>query len=259
MIWLVVIAVGLAFGSFANVLISRLKIRKNGSNQIDLVTGSYCDNCGESLAWYEIIPVISYIFLKGKCRNCGKPIPISLPLVELTCGLLSLILYFFFGLTVESGLLFLIGILLIAIFVYDLKNQLIPDYYIYSGLVLAVIYNIYLALSGSLVLIDLVYALTVGSGLLYLINVISHGEGMGMGDVKLMLVIGLVLGWPLTGLQVYLSFILGGIIGLVLIMIGNKNFKSQVPFGPILITGYFISLLYGNEILNYFFNHLIYL
>jgi leader peptidase (prepilin peptidase)/N-methyltransferase len=256
---LLLVVIGLAFGSFANVLIGRFNVKKDGKNEIDLNLPSNCDSCNERIAWYDLIPVVSYIILRGRCRKCESEIPKYTPWVELAGGLLALGTYISFGISLGSILLFFVGILMIVIFVYDWKNHLIPDYYIYAGVALGVLYNINLAISGNLVLIDLVYALLVGSGFLYLLNIISAGKWMGMGDVKLMLVVGLILGWPLTGVQIYLSFILGGIIGLILIIVGNKDLKSQVSFGPILIAGYFVSLFYGNEILNYVFNHFIYL
>jgi prepilin signal peptidase PulO-like enzyme (type II secretory pathway) len=250
MTYFLVILVGLVFGSFVNVLISRLKIEKNGSNQIDLKGGSYCDSCKRGLAWYEMIPVISYIFLKGKCVSCKERIPFSVPLVELAFGLLAVALYYSFGVSVEAIFLFLIGILMVAVFVYDLNHQLIPNLYIWIMVGLAIIYNLYLLIAGLVEIVDLFWGVVAGSGFFYLLYLLSKGRWIGLGDAKLMLVIGLVLAWPLVLVQLYISFIIGGVIGSLLMFFAGKKMKSKIAFGPFLVIAFFATVFYGDYLLN---------
>lgn len=253
---ILIFTVGLVFGSFINVLVGRLKISDDGSNKIDLKTPSHCDECQKKLTWYDLIPLVSFFFLAGKCRRCEAKIPLFVPLVELVSGAVALGLYYVFGLSFASLLLFFISLIMIATFVYDLKHQLIPDLYIWIMLILALTYNLYLYLTGDFLFNSVLIAVLVGSGFFWLINLVSKGNWMGLGDVKLMLVIGLVLGWPLILVQLYASFIIGGIIGLILILASKKGMKNKIAFGPFLVVGFFISLFWGEAIVLLVSNYL---
>jgi len=250
--------IGASFGSFVNVLVDRLKIDQNEKNILNLSQSSHCMSCQKRIAWYDLIPVISYFWLTGRCRSCGKVIPARILIVEIVTGLLGLAVVNYFGVDFGSLVLFLVAMVMVAMFVYDLKYQLIPNYFIYAGLVLAVVYNLHLLNLVRLEIDSLIFALLVGSGFFYILHLISSGKWMGFGDVKLMLVIGLILGWPLIMVQLYISFIVGGIVGLGLLIFGKQRLKSKLAFGPFLIAGYFISLFWGEQLINIAQNYLFY-
>ncbi len=249
---------GASFGSFVNVLVDRLVIKKDETNQINLKRPSSCQSCGKRIPWYDLVPIVSYIFLRRRCRDCKEKIPVRILIVEIFGGLVGLAVVSYFGIDLGSIVLFLVGMTMVAIFVYDLKYQLIPNLFVYAGLILSVIYNLYLLNLGRLEIGSLIIALLVGSGFFYLLHLISSGKWMGYGDVKLMLVIGLILGWPLILVQLYASFIFGGLVGLGLIVFGKQGLKSKLAFGPFLVIGYFLALFWGEELINIFQNYFLY-
>lgn len=236
---------GLSVGSFLNVVIYRSKIKKSIFRP-----QSFCPQCKHKLSWYDLIPVLSFILLRGKCRYCQKKISLQYPLVEIACGVLF-VLFYLKSLTFNWALafnLFFVSILII-IFVYDLKYYLILDKIILIGATLAVVASIFLgkpkfpvSLLGSL----------IAGGFFALIVLVSQGKWMGGGDVKLGFLIGLILGWPKVLLALGLAFMLGSIVGLILIAFKKKTLKSPVPFGTFLSTAALITILEGERILDWY-------
>ena len=212
---------GLAVGSFLNVIICRLETKES------IITGrSHCPKCGAVLKWLDLIPLISFLLQKGKCRYCKGKISLQYPIVELTTGLLFLLIF--------NWLNIVIACFLIIIFVYDLKHYIIPDKIIFPAILLALIFNWSNILSAVL-----------ASGFFLSLVLISKGKWMGLGDVKLAALMGLILGWPNICLALFLSFLSGAIIGLVLIALGKKTIKSQIPFGPFLSGATILIMLYS--------------
>lgn len=251
---------GAAIGSFLNVVIYR------SLNNESWVTGrSRCDSCRKKIHWYDNIPLLSYLILRAKCRFCKKPISLSHPVVEVLVGSLFVWWYlfgaFFFNLTqqpfeiLQPAFWLSVGVILIAIFVTDYLYLIIPDAFVAILFTLTVIYRISLVSFGIMQLGDLFMAI-IGMCLSVLfigsLWFITKGKGMGFGDVKLMIPLSLLMGWPSTLVGVFLSFTLGGIFGIFLLILKKRKIKQVIAFGPFLIMGTFISLIWGDQILNWY-------
>lgn len=254
---------GLAVGSFLNCVIYRLS-----AGDSFLKGRSFCPHCRHKLSWLDLIPVFSFFALRGKCRYCRKGISWQYPLVELATGLLFLLIsYQNFQIYnsmslwfLSSCFLFVISSFLIVIFTYDLKYYLIPDKVIYPAIVVAFIYHsIFHWFYGSMGLWLYGLGVTFGIMLFFLfIFLISKGNWLGFGDVKLVIFLGLILGWPSALIGLFLSFFIGALIGVVLIILGKKGMKSEVPFAPFLVMGTLIALFWGEQALNWYLGFLIY-
>lgn len=243
---------GLLVGSFLNCVIYRLEEGKSF-----LKGRSFCPKCKHTLIWRDLVPVFSFAALLGKCRYCKTKISWQYPLVELATALLFLTSYNLVGGDGSlSGIgatiyLLIISSFLIVIFVFDLRNLIIPDAVIFPAIILAFLYDIlFLRLNIS----NFLYS-AFGAVLFFLaIFLISRGKWLGFGDVKLALFMGLVLGFPNILVAMFLAFFIGAIIGLGLIARKKKTLKSELPFGPFLITGTFLALFWGKELISWYFN-----
>jgi prepilin signal peptidase PulO-like enzyme (type II secretory pathway) len=238
----IVFLIGLCCGSFVNMLVYRTEIKyelKKSKFKGTDRDRSYCDFCGKQLHWYENIPVFSWLVLGGKSRCCRKKLPIQYPLVELSTG----ILFLFF---INNYLAMIIGTLLVFEFVFDLKWMILPDFSTYILIGIAFI----LALVGGHACPPLLSGLGAFLFLL-LIHLVTRGRGMGFGDVKLALFMGLFLGWPKIIVAFYFAFISGAIIGIGLIVSKKLKRSSQVPFGPFLIVGTVVAYLIGDSLMYY--------
>ncbi len=255
---------GAAVGSFLNVVISRSLTKESW-----IWGRSHCDDCQKQISWYDNIPVLSYLILKAKCRHCRKPIALTHPVVEFLVGSLFVWWYisisFIFTLTqhpfvILQPLFWLtVGMVLIAIFVYDMLYSQILVLPVAFLMILTVIYRLALVSFGIMQLQDLAIA---GLGMILSMSfiwgirktawLIYKKEAMGDGDVILMAPLSLLMGWPNVLVGLYLSFVLGGIAGMVLILGKKKELKSTIPFGPFLILGTFISLVWGDNLINWY-------
>jgi len=260
LIYFFIFLFGLVVGSFLNCLIYRLALPSFSFKNLGGLRGrSYCPYCKHTLAWQDLIPIFSFLILRGKCRYCQNPISWQYPLVELATGILFVLVinYTFLGF-LFSIFYFLISFFLIIIFVYDLKYYIIPDKIIYPAIIIAFFYNIYQLTIGNQQLTISNFLSALGAALFFLaIVLISGGKWMGLGDFKLAFFMGLFLGWPKILVALFLAFLIGAIIGLGLVLSGKKRLQSEVPFGPFLITGTFISLFWGQNIINWYLNFLI--
>ncbi len=256
--YIIIFLTGLIVGSFLNCVIYRLEKKES------FLSGrSYCPYCKHILCWQDLIPVFSFLLLKGKCRYCHQKISIQYPLVELATGILFVLIFSHWSLVIGNGAHFLmcstlvwdlfyllvIACFLIIIFVYDLKHYIIPDKIIYPAIIIAFLYQLF----GHW---DFIFAAFGAAAFFLAIVLISREKWMGIGDVKLAFLMGLILGWPNVLVALFLAFFLGAIIGTGLIISKRKTLKSQVPFGPFLITGTFMALFYGQYIINWYL-HLI--
>ena len=247
--YFVIFIFGTIIGSFLNCVIYRLH-----SGQSFFSGRSFCPHCKQRLSWLDLIPILSFLVLKGKCRYCQKLISFQYPLVELATGLLFLLIFnfqfsnlFFF---------FLISCFLIIIFVYDLKHYLIPDKIIYPAIAITLFYQIIFNFQTSVFLISILSAVGA-SGFFLAIVLVSRGRWMGVGDIKLAFLMGLFLSFPNILVALFLAFLIGAIIGIGLISARRKTLKSEVPFGPFLVTGTFIAMFWGERIVGWYLSLLI--
>lgn len=239
----VVFLFGLIVGSFLNCIIYRLETGKSF-----LRGRSFCPHCKHKLGLLDLFPVFSFIALGGQCRWCKKRISFQYPLVELATGL-AFFLIFIFALQPQI-LYFLITPFLIVIFVYDLKHYLIPDKIIYPGIVIALAFTIF-NLSSAL---NYLLAGLGAAVFFFSVVLLSRGKWMGVGDIKLALLMGLILGFPSILVALFLAFFTGAIIGIGLIACRRKSLKSEVPFGPFLVGGTFLAMFFGEAIIDWYFN-----
>lgn len=250
----IIFIIGACIGSFLNVVILRLKEEKS------FVKGrSYCPNCKHQLAWYDNVPLISYIFLVGKCRYCHKKISAQYPLVEMTAGGLFVLVYikwrtgildFRFQILDFFVLLsyFIFTAILIIIFVYDLKWYLILDKVALPAIAVAFILNTILGYKFT----DLLLGGVIVGGFFFLQFIISRGKWIGGGDVRLGFLIGVMLGWQKAIVALFIAYVAGAIIGIFLMIVKNKKMNSKIPFGTFLSAATYISMLWGGEILAWY-------
>jgi len=246
---LIVFIFGTIVGSFLNCVIYRLE-----QGQSFLKGRSYCPHCKHTLSWQDLVPLLSFLFLKGKCRYCKKPISWRYPLVEIFTGIVFLSIFLF---NIQYSIFYiLISCFLIIIFVYDLKHYIIPDSVIYPAIIVSGMwYFVYGILLNRSTLYDIRYTIYVALGaatFFLLIVLVSRGKWMGVGDIKLAFLMGLILGWPNILVALFSAFFIGAIIGTGLIMAGRKKLSSEVPFGPFLVMGTFLAMLWGGEIVDWY-------
>lgn len=239
---------GLFIGSFLNCVAYRL------NKEESFVRGrSYCPHCKKTICWYDLLPVISYAFLRGRCRNCKKLISIQYPLAELATGLAFALVAMNYSNIYELIYLLVVSCFLILIFIYDLKHYLIPDKFLIPAIGVVVVYSL---IFGRGLLTPLLAGL-LPAGFFLLLFVVSMGKWIGLGDVKLAVFMGLVLSWPNILVALFLACFAGGIIGLILIVFQRKELKSEIPFGPFLTMGTFVALLWGDILIKWYLKTLI--
>ena len=238
---------GVVIGSFLNVCIDRLPA---GSSIIN--PPSQCSHCKRRLSILELIPILSYILLRGRCRSCGEKIPLRVLVVELGTGVIFLLIWLRFGQSWETLLYSLYSVLLMVIGFIDLEHQRILNILIYPAigvglLMVPVLHSStpWMVLAGGL----------LGFGALFLIAVLAPGA-MGMGDVKLTIFLGIVLGFPVIVIALFLAFITGGLVAGVLLALKKIKRKDPIAFGPYLALAGFITLLYGNQLLEWWLRRL---
>ena len=233
----IVLALGLVIGSFLNVVVYRLP------RGLGFVRGrSFCPKCKHKINWFDNVPVISFLILKGHCRFCGKRISWQYPLVELLTGVLFYLSY----LSHLSFLscLFICG--LIVIFFVDLEHQIIPDEIVIPLSILFLVY--FLMTNPQLLITNYLITALISFLFLYFIFLLTKGKGMGFGDVKLAFLMGLVLGFPKIVVAFYLAFLTGAFVGVILILLSRAKLKQKIAFGPFLVFGTIFSLLWGEKI-----------
>lgn len=248
---------GLIIGSFLNVCIFRIPQGKS-----IVSTPSSCPNCGTRLKPFDLIPLFSYLFYFGKCRYCQQKISPRYFLVELVTGLVSVVLFTKYGLTVDFGAFLFLMYLLIGVFFIDLEYQIIPNELVMVGMLGGTMLFFYNLFRPVLIYSDHVWwnpllGLVSGSGFLLSVAFIGsllykNEEVMGMGDVKLFAPIGLFLGWRMTLLALFISVVLGGVSSLLLIILGKATRKSTIPFGPFIVIGVFVTVMWGWDILYWY-------
>lgn len=246
--------VGISIGSFLNVVIYRVP------NNLSVVKGrSFCPKCKKMIKWYENIPVLSYIFLKGRCSNCKEKISFRYTLVELITGIAYILIYIFYpNFCIEFFLNLLFITLLIPIIFIDYEHKLIFDRFNISILLLGIICLFFTKnLVNDIDFKERIFGALFGGGFLFLVGTIGSKilkkEALGLGDVKLLFACGFYLGFKL----IFLALMLGCFILLItqaIKTILKIKREEEIPFGPFLCYGMFISLLFGNELINWYLN-----
>ncbi len=243
--------IGLAVGSFLNSVICRLEKKES-----IVKARSYCPYCKKTLLWFELIPLMSFILQRGRCRKCKKRISLQYLLVELATGILFVLCAWYFLPNILYSIFYILASsFLIIIFVYDLKHYIIPNEIVYSGIILAFLYNLYLLF----IIRDLSFyynflAALIAGAFFFSIILISRGKWMGMGDVKLAVFMGLILGWPNILIALFGAFLIGAVVSVILIIFKKKTLKSEVPFGPFLAGATIIAVFWGNILVNWYLN-----
>ena len=239
---------GAMIGSFLNVCIHRLP-----KEESIVRPGSHCPKCKTPIQYYDNIPLISFLLLRGKCRYCQASISIQYPIVEAITALSSFFLFITFGVSLSFIYYFSFVAALIAITVIDLYHQIIPVVISLPGVVIGLL--------GSLVIPQITFwssliGVLSGGGSLFLVATVYQWlfkrEGMGGGDVKMLAMIGAFLGWKAVILTILLSSFIGSIIGITVIFIKGKDFKYAIPFGPFLALGAVISLFFGENLISWY-------
>lgn len=256
----IIFLLGLCVGSFVNVVVMRTLVGE------EFVKGrSRCDNCRRPLQWFEMFPLLSYIALRGRCRTCHAEIDMMHPVVELLTGALFvwwlLIGFAFFQLTTEplialqSFFWLAVGLLLLIVVVFDVRAMVIPDFAVLSLSLLAIGYRCILIAFQAHQARDFALSLMSGGILLAAflgLWLLTKKRGIGFGDVKLVFPLALLMGWPRAFVGVFLAFLLGAGVGLALIAVGKTRFGRALPFGPFLVAGTVLSLLWGDSLLRWY-------
>lgn len=260
----VIFVFGLIVGSFLNVCIYRLP------RELSIIRpGSACPSCNTPIKPWQNIPLLSYLFLRGRCAHCGEPISIRYPFVELMNGLFYLLVLRHFGFGWHLLFLFAFTSAMLVITFIDLDFQIIPDAVTLPGIVVGLIgaafflpdpFSVFHLGPHTSVLrlpavgfVNSLVGLFLGGGLFYLIAVLSRG-GMGGGDIKMMAMVGAFMGWKSVFLTTFLGSLTGSLIGIFLMVAKGKGRKTKIPFGPFLALGALTTLFLGGDILNWYWH-----
>jgi len=237
---------GLVFGSFLNCLVYRLHNHKT------LLGRSFCPKCKQKIKWYDNVPIISFIFLKARCRFCHKRISWQYPIVELAMAL-------FFVLSVwlrmeELSLLvvlrdWIIFFTLLFVFVYDLKYSEIEDVILLPATVLVLIFSLFLGQS----FLPIIFSALIGISFFGIQYLVTKGRGIGLGDLRIGFFMGVVCGnWQYLLVAIFFAYIIGALVSLLLILGRKKKMKSAIPLGPFLVIGTFIAFLFADQIITFY-------
>jgi leader peptidase (prepilin peptidase)/N-methyltransferase len=248
MLTAVSIILGGMVGSFLNVCICRLP-----KGESIVLPGSHCPHCNRPIQFYDNIPLLSFLLLRGRCRYCKQSISVQYPLVEGVTGLSSLLLFLRYGPSLSYLIYFLFVAALIVITAIDLYHQIIPDVISLPGMGVGLLSSLILS---DIDFLNSLLGILLGGGSLFLVGTlyqwIFKREGMGGGDVKLLAMIGAFLGWKAVILTILISSLVGSLVGVMIIVLKGKDFKYAIPFGPFLSLGAVISLFLGESIIRWY-------
>jgi leader peptidase (prepilin peptidase)/N-methyltransferase len=248
-VWLAVLLglLGLIVGSFLNVCIYRLPRRESVN-----WPGSHCTACNRPLSWYENVPIVSWLVLRGRCRTCGERISVVYPLVELITGVLFVAGYAIYGWTPMLAVRLAFACAMVVLFAIDLRHHLLPNVITVPGIVIGFLLSLFLPPGWKASLIGLI----AGGGVLF---AIAEGyyrlrgvEGLGMGDVKMLSMIGAFLGWKLMLVTLILGSFAGSLIGVGVIALGRGGMKAALPFGTFLAVGALTAAVAGDPLVEWY-------
>ena len=240
--YFLVLIIGLCIGSFLNVCIYRIP-----KEESIVFPASHCTSCGHELKFYELIPIVSYIFLRGRCIKCKSKISIKYPLIEILNGLLYLLLFIKYGLSFNFIFYCLLVSLLIVISIIDLESKYVYSSTTIVGVLLAIIYIIIGAYLGEVKILNNLLGGLIGYGIIFLIIILTGG--MGEGDADIAGICGLFVGIKGVLVALFLAIILGGIFASIVLLLKIKDRKSEIAFGPYIAIGTLIWILIGQKIL----------
>ena len=243
--WFIVVVLGLIFGSFANVCIYRMP------RDLSVVKPrSACPNCKKLIEWYDNVPVLSYILLGGKCRNCKNKISIRYPIIELSCAVLFAFVYFCVGNEyILPAFLFLAFCLLVSTAI-DFEFQIIPDEFSFSLMIVGLLtscFNVFLADTIPHRILESFLGFVAGGGSLLLVAILGKlifkKDAMGGGDIKLMAGVGAFIGWERVLFAIFIACFVGSVVGITLILFKKIKKQQPIPFGPYLALGSILTLV----------------
>lgn len=253
--YIIIALLGIIIGSFLNVCIYRIP-----RGESIVYPSSHCGGCGHSLEALDLIPVVSYLFLRGRCRYCKCKVSWQYPLIELLNGVLYVILYYYFGLSITTIGFSLLFSILVIITVIDYRTMRIPNIIIISGIVIGLIYRIASSIyyKDILIIAKGILGMFVGAviigGIMIFSLLVFKKEGMGMGDLKLLAMIGLYIGSRYVFYTIFIAVIVGGLYAMLILMKKNVDI---FPFGPFLAMGAVISILWGDILWNLYINYML--
>ncbi len=241
---LLTVLLGLILGSFLNVCIYRLP------RELSVVRPrSCCPSCNRTIAWFDNIPLLSYLLLRGKCRHCGTSIPIRYPLIEGATGLISWLVYHF-GLGMDYFVYFPYAASLLAVSVIDLEHRIIPDQISLSGIVIGLLLA---AFTPVMPFLDSLVGFALGGASLLLVGMayeaVRKQEGIGGGDIKLLAMIGAFTGWKGVLFTIFGGSLIASIVGITLMIVRRTNGQVPIPFGPFLSGASFLYILVGDRLI----------
>ena len=247
MLYVLVVVFGLVVGSFLNVCIYRLP-RRESLNW----PASHCTTCNRPLSWYENIPLASWLALKGRCRTCRAPISATYPIIEAITGVVFLAAYLLYGLTPLFAVRVAFAAAMIVLFVVDLQHRILPNVITVPGIVAGFLASLWLPPGWMSSLLGLL----IGGGVLFAIGEVYYRtrgiEGMGMGDVKMLAMIGAFLGWPLMLLTLIIASFAGALFGGVMMASGRGGMQAALPFGTFLAIGALAAAVTGDPIISWY-------
>tara|TARA_B100001175_G_scaffold312786_1_gene319360 strand:+ start:473 stop:1237 length:765 start_codon:yes stop_codon:yes gene_type:complete len=253
-VYLAAFIFGSIFGSFCNVCIYRLPLSKSIAKE-----RSFCPSCKSPINWYDNIPLLSFVLLKSKCRTCGNKINFQYFLVELIAAVSFLSIYFVFGTSITTLLLLILSVFFIIIFFIDLKHYIIPNELTFPLMVIgflksfdpnlnkAIFPNYINSLIGGLIGYLIIWFI------IFVYKKIRNKEGMGLGDAKLLAVVGFWFGWLSIPFTIFISSLVALIFVIPSVLNKSRNMASQIPFGPYIIIGSIVYVSFANEIKNILF------
>lgn len=253
---LIIFLLGLVFGSFLTALTYRI------THGVSISKGrSFCPVCKKQIAARDNVPLLSYILLRGKCRNCKKKIPLRYPVIEFATGITFVVIWLFFLNCGVSSLmagsmcwwkanvglysLFLslfVSLILMAIFIIDLEERIIPDSLVFASSAVVILF---LLIGAHEYLFEFLLSGLLAGTFILILHLVTKGKGMGLGDVKLAFMGGLLVGWKLSILWLFLAFLTGAAMGIILILLGRAKFGKHIPFGPFMAFTLLLAYLIG--------------
>lgn len=251
----VIFILGATIGSFLNVCIYRIP-----AGLSIVKPRSRCGTCERTLTAIDLVPILSWVFLKGKCRTCGAKIAIRYPLVEAMEGILFVLVFMRFGFSWMTPIMWLFKAIMTVVFFIDLDHQIIPNKVVVFGLIVGIVpalyhwiqvdgYPFYFTDAFYEPLLGLFAPFTLMLSLALFSVALFKRSGLGMGDVKIYTVIGLFIGWQFSLLSIWLAFFFGGFFGLIWIFILKKPKEAMIPFAPFIVIGSMITVFYGAEVM----------
>jgi len=270
MIYVILVGLGLCFGSFVNALVWRLheqslpkKKRAASDKELSISTGrSMCPHCQHTLGFWDLLPLVSWLWLRGRCRYCHKAIGWQYPLVEAATALVFVATYTFWPLTLDGRGIFLLVVWLaaltglMALIVYDVRWMLLPNKIVFPLIVLGLLQTLVVALAyqgGLHSLVNALYAVAIGGGVYYVLFQLSKGAWIGGGDVKLGYALGLFLATPSKAfLLLFVASLLGIILAVPGLVSKKLSVSSRIPFGPSLIIASAIVMLFGQAVIDWY-------